>query len=86
METKWQKIVNDLTEIVEKCRKQDRNYLIIVDNETKYQAFVGGSPQELSKMIATNMLRRESFEEIIMNAVKTFMNVRNTLKVQDDGK
>lgn len=81
METKWQKLIGDITETAEDCKKQKRNYLFIVDNDDKYQTFAGGSFKELSKILATNMLRRENFQELIMDAVKTFMNIRNSQRL-----
>ena len=62
-----------ITDTTEEWKADKRNWLIVVDNkEDKYHASAGGSWNEVARMIATLMLRREPFAEAVIKAVKSF--------------
>lgn len=79
MNTKWMKLVNDITETAEKWKRDNRNFLVVVDNpkENNYHAALHGSYEEIARMIATIMLRKGAFADAMMHAVQIFMTQRN---------
>lgn len=80
MITNWEEVVNRITDTTEEWKADKRNWLIVVDNkDDKYHASAGGSWNEVARMIATLMLRREPFAEAVIKAVKLFKSQRNSL-------
>lgn len=79
METKWMKVVNDITETAEKWKRDNRNFLVVVDNpkENNYHAALYGSYEEIARVLATIMLRKNAFADAMMHAVQIFMTQKN---------